>query len=237
MNTTRQDSHFLVLVLHTIAAGLLLILLSGCGPQRRGIHQVGNWGPVTFYEDGKRVTFYTAQISEYHGPLLYHAGSQGSYSAVFTETPASGTMKGYDDEMARHLFNWAPEWRREEKLVAVAARLTIDEPKHDERFLISSHNPVVIAVSDGRNPLSTFGRPYPGMEYAHFFIPAGTNSDRALQNLPAVRRLIICPEWPSPDASSGKVPSAWSMSMPGMRVEEVLRQRPWESRTPQNERD
>jgi len=129
-----------------IAAILLLAvpLISGCGwVQRPGIYQVGNWGPSLFLEDGQQVSLYTKQCKHVR-VASFDYSSTTEYRYIFAEEPTKWSNPGYDHTDARRLWDVAPEWRREEKLIAVGKRMTADQPRPAKRILISSYNPVVI---------------------------------------------------------------------------------------------
>ena len=228
MHTTRIMLWRLVHVLPLT----LLLLASGCGFNRRGIHQVGNWGPATFLEDGQQVTLYTAQMEEYHGPLFFRIDRLGSYSDILKENPTTWVGNNIDDAEARGLWYTAPPWRREENLRAVAERLTAGVPRRTERFLISSHNPVVIGLSDVHNWIEDIGPEYDRTGYLTFLMPAGDKNVRARQLMHPVRRIVVCAEWPTPDVRLGPVENCRMIVIdPPLTVEQLIDRRPWE--TPQ----
>jgi len=208
----------------------LLLLASGCGFNRRGIHQVGNWGPAAFLEDGQQVTLYTAQMEEYHGPLLFRINRLGSYSDILKETPTTWIGNDYGDAETRGLWFSAPPWRREENLRAVAERLTAGVPRRTERFLISSHDPVVIGLSDVHNRIEDDFPESDRTGYLSFFMPAGDRNARARQLMHPVRRLVVCPDWPTPDVRLGPVENRRIITIdPPLTVEQLMDRRPWET--------
>ena len=208
----------------------LFFLASGCSSIHRGVQQVGNWGPATFLEDGRQVTLYTAQMAEYHGPFLIHISRLGSCSEILMENPTPFPGGKVDDEDARLLWYSAPPWRREENLRAVAQRLTAGIPRRIERFLISAHDPVVIGLSDTHDRTEDEFPEDARTGYLRFLMPAGGSNFRARQLMHPVRRIVVCPDWPAPDAGLGPVENRRIMAIdPPLTVEQVMDRRPWES--------
>src|SRR4051812_37987670 len=102
-----------------MGAVVMLVVLTGCSGNRPGIHQVGNWGPAMMYEDGTLVTLYTAQIEEYRG-LRFFGSGESRGSAILKEGRETWVHGNYDETGLMQLWLYAPDWRREEKLIAVA---------------------------------------------------------------------------------------------------------------------
>jgi hypothetical protein len=204
----------------TLSILLLILPLSACSNvYRRGIHQVGNWGPVTLIEDGQIKSLYTRQLKEYRGPKLYYMSSRSKWSSILTEKPTTWNNDGYDDSDSVALWNHAPEWRREEKLTAAAKRLTSDFPPELQRYIISSHNPLVIALTEpDPNPIK-------GID-GFFGI---LNPYSQLTEHLKMDTLVISQQWPIFDDPLLLPPERKILDLhPRLTIRELQQLRPWE---------
>ena len=203
---------------------LFPLICTGCNMRRPGIYQVGNWGPSMFVEDGQLVSLYTLQVEK---QVSYLRGSSlNTYTSILYEHSSGWKNNDFDHTNARGLWYSVPAWRQEENLLAIGQRLTADQPANRERFLISSHNPVVVGMTDDVDEIKP---PNPFYNFL-FFIPASTtpNASYVSGRRHKVTRLFICRTWPEPDAKLGPPADREILVLPApMKVEEVMATRPW----------
>jgi hypothetical protein len=202
------------------------LLLSGCGVPPAGVHQVGNWGPSMFLEDGHMASLYTKQLENYQGSRLYYDSRNSTYSDVMTENPTTWKTFRINDSDANDLWFNAPDWRREEKLIDAARFITADLPAKRERLLISSHQPFAVGITGND---TQYGDPFYNF---NLFLGASefNTAARARMGSPMITTIYVSAELPrSPsDQNNRRI----YILNPPKKIEDVMNDPSWEHPDP-----